>query len=92
MKPETRNLLDVYGNIIIYVLIIMGTVAFSNLLGAWPSNTPQIIIIIMSILVIFDVFRQVMMDPKKGKRFMRIIILIAVVLAVLIFAYLFWFK
>ena len=92
MKPETRNLLDIYGNIIIYVLIIMGTVAVSNLLGTWPSNTPQIIIIIMSLLVIFDVFRQVMMDPKKGKRFMRIIIIIAVVLAVLMFAYLFWFK
>lgn len=92
MKPETRNLLDVYGNIIIYVLIIMGTVGVSNWLWAWPGNTPQIIIIIMSLLVIFDVFRQVMMDPKKGKKFMRIIIVIALVLAILMFIYLFWFK
>ncbi|HMK53604.1 MAG TPA: hypothetical protein VK444_02385 [Methanobacteriaceae archaeon] len=83
MKKETSNYLEIYGNIIIYVVFIMGTVILANIFNMWPGNTPQVIIFIMCLLVLFDIFRQAMIDPKKGKKLRKIILIIVVALAIL---------
>ncbi|HNR25559.1 MAG TPA: hypothetical protein PKI66_02460 [Methanobacteriaceae archaeon] len=88
MKKEAINYLESYGNIIIYVIFIMGTVMVANLFNAWSGNTPQVIIIIMCLLVLFDIFRQSLVDPKKSKMLRNIILLILMGLVIIT---IFWF-
>nr|WP_319373699.1 hypothetical protein [uncultured Methanobacterium sp.] len=83
MKKEARNYLEGYANIIIYIVIIIGTLLVANLLWAWPTNTPQVIIFIMCLLVIFDVFKQALMDPFKGKKIKKILLILIVALIVI---------
>jgi hypothetical protein len=83
MKKEAKNYLEGYANIIFYVLIIMATVVGGNLTKSWSGNTPQVIILIMCILVIFDVFRQLLIDPRKGKKVRKILMIVIVVLVIL---------
>jgi len=83
MKKEARNYLEGYANIIIYVLIIIGTVLVGNLVWAWPNNTPQAIIFIMCLLVIFDIFKQALMDPMKGRKIRKIVLILVVALAII---------
>ena len=88
MKKEAINYLESYGNIIIYVIFIMGTVMVANLFNAWSCNTHQVIIIIMCLLVLFDIFRQSLVDPKKSKMLRNIILLILMGLVIIT---IFWF-
>jgi hypothetical protein len=83
MKAEPKNYLEGYANILFYILIIMATVVGGNLTNSWSSNTPQTIILIMSILVLFDVFRQLLIDPKKGKKIRKILLLLVIILVIL---------
>jgi hypothetical protein len=83
MKKEARNYLEGYANIIIYIVIIIGTLLVANLLWAWPSYTPQVIIFIMCLLVIFDVFKQALMDPFKGKKIKKILLILIVALIII---------
>jgi len=93
MKKEPKNYLVGYANIIFYVLVIMATVVGGNLTNSWSSNTPQTIILIMSILVLFDVFRQILADPTKGKKIRKILLLIVLILVILgVIAFLFSYK
>jgi hypothetical protein len=93
MKVEAKNYLEGYANIIFYVLIIMAIVVGGNLTNSWSSNTPQTIILIMSILVLFDVFRQILIDPKKGKKIRKVLLLLVVILVILgVIAFLLTYK
>jgi len=93
MRKEAKNYLEGYANIIFYVLIIMAAVAGGNLTYSWSSNTPQTIILIMSILVLFDVFRQILVDPAKGKKIRKILLILVVILIVLgVIAFLLTYK
>jgi hypothetical protein len=93
MKKEARNYLEAYANIMIYVFFIMATVVVGNLFGAWYDNTPQAIIFIMCLLILFDIIRQAMIDPKKGANLRKVIlgvILILLVIGVLAFIFMKW--
>lgn len=92
MKKEAINYLESYGNIIIYVIFIMGTVMVGNLFNAWPGNTPQVIIIIMCLLVLFDIFRQSLVDPKKSKMLRNIILIILIGLVIIAVLWFFFLK
>ncbi|MEN6329136.1 MAG: hypothetical protein ABFC91_02465 [Methanobacteriaceae archaeon] len=92
MKKEAVNYLESYGNIIIYIIFIMGTVVVGNIFNAWSGNTPQVIIIIMCLLVLFDIFRQALIDPKKTKMLRKIILITAIGLAVIVVLWFFFLK
>lgn len=83
MKKVASNYLEIYGNIIIYVVFIMGTLIIANVFNIWSGNTPPVIIFVMCLLVLFDIFRQAMIDPQKGKKLRKIILIIIVSLAIL---------